>query len=92
MDSVSSVELHAVAELRCRFQQSSWPVKRSEYATTWHALRCWLAGEVLRTSEGVRKPATSITVVNSPFGSSSGLLTPSGRACAPAMVGQPPRR
>lgn len=35
------------------------------------------------TSPGVRKPATSITVVKS-LGSSSGLFRPSRRACAPA--------
>ena len=36
------------------------------------------------TSPSVRKPATSITVTFSPFGSRSGLFTGSGRACAPA--------
>ncbi len=48
------------------------------------------------TSEAVRKPATSITVVKS-FGSKSGRFTPSGRAPAPARTGlaqerQPCRR
>ena len=37
------------------------------------------------TSPSVRKPATSITVLNS-FGKSSGLLTPSSRAAAPTVV------
>ena len=41
--------------------------------------------ESRRTSAGVRKPATSITGVYS-FGSSSGLLTPSNRAPAPAAA------
>ena len=37
------------------------------------------------TSPSVRKPATSMTVLNS-FGKSSGLLTPSSRATAPTVV------
>jgi hypothetical protein len=43
----------------------------------------------MHTSEGVRNPATSITGVSSPLGgSSSGLLTPSGRALAPEAAQQ----
>jgi hypothetical protein len=41
---------------------------------SWHCMR---------TSEGVRKPATSMTGTTCPLGSSSGRLTPSGLAEAP---------